>query len=132
MENRILLYVCLLFCIGSIIFCALTFAHKSSISNADKNAIDSFNELYLKNIYVDPDSDSMIFKLPTLGLKIGPTASSTLFTDDDTPPTQFLFELQGINPESSGEPYPVMKITSPESSDIYWSFSSDGNIHTST
>ena len=124
MENQIFLYVALLFCIGSIIFCALTFAFKPTLSPADKDALEAFNELYLKNIYIDEDNDQMIFKLPTLGLKIAPTAASNLFSGTSTP-TQYLFELNGLPSEGSGT-YTVMKVTSPSDATVNWSFLSDG------
>lgn len=97
MKNNILLYVAILLSVISIAFCLLTFLKKPKypITQSDANALNAFNELFLKNITIDNDSNKIIYKLPTANLAIGPTFSGDYNDDVD-----YIFKLNSTNPDS--------------------------------
>ena len=97
MKNNILLYVAILLSVISIAFCLLTFLKKPKypITQSDANALNAFNELFLKNITIDNDLNQIIYKLPTANLAIGPTFSGDYNDDVD-----YIFKLNSTNPDS--------------------------------
>lgn len=97
MKNNILFYVAILLSVISIAFCLLTFLKKPKypITQSDANALNAFNELFLKNITIDNDLNQIIYKLPTANLAIGPTFSGDYNDDVD-----YIFKLNSTNPDS--------------------------------
>ena len=73
MKNNILFYLAMLLCIIAITMCILTFIKKPDypVTENDMQALRNFNELFIKNITVDTDTDTITFQIPTNNLYIG-------------------------------------------------------------
>lgn len=110
MKNNILLYVAILLSVISIAFCLLTFLKKPKypITQSDANALNAFNELFLKNITIDNTSNTITYKLPTANLAIGQTFSGNYDEDVD-----YIFKLNSSNPDpeaSTTDPWNILEL----------------------
>ena len=128
MKNNILLYVAILLSIISIAFCLLTFLKKPKypISQNDANALNAFNELFLKNITIDNKNNTITFQLPTANLAIGQTFSGNY--DDEI---DYIFKLNSTNPESdasSNDTWNILELGNSSISANKLVFNSNGEL----
>ena len=121
MKNNILFYLAILISIIAITMCILTFIKKPDypVTDNDVQALRNFNEIFVKNITVDNDSDTIYFQIPTNNLYIG-----AVFDGNNENEVDYFFKLNAVNP-SDDDTYDIFSIKNLNADGQTFSFKSD-------
>jgi hypothetical protein len=122
MKNNILFYVAILISIIAITMCILTFIKKPDypVTDNDVQALRNFNEIFVKNITVDNDNDTIYFQIPTNNLYIG-----AVFDGSNENEVDYFFKLNAVNPSDGDDTYDIFSIKNLNDDGKTFSFKSD-------
>ena len=126
MKNNILFYLAMLLCIIAITMCILTFIKKPDypVTENDMQALRNFNELFIKNITVDTDTDTITFQIPTNNLYIG-----AVFDGKNDSEIDYFLKLNAVNPDGDEtETYDIFSVKNLNGSGQTFRFTSDNKV----
>lgn len=116
----------MLLCVIAITMCILTFIKKPDypVTDADMQVLRNFNELFLKNITVDKDKDTITFQIPTNNLYIG-----AVFDGDGDSDIDYFLKLNAANPDgTASQTYDVFSVKNLNQNGKTFRFKSDNSV----
>lgn len=126
MKNNILFYLAMLLCIIAITMCILTFIKKPDypVTENDMQALRNFNELFVKNITVNTDTDTITFQIPTNNLYIG-----AVFDGKNDSEIDYFLKLNAVNPDGDEtETYDIFSVKNLNDTGKTFRFTSDNKV----